>query len=43
MAVGAVPTIDGVKARIDLSGIGLQISRFEFVKCLDGLWYFNEL
>jgi hypothetical protein len=43
MAVGAVPTIDGVKAKIDLSGIGLQVPRFEFVKYIDGLWYFNEL
>lgn len=43
LALGGEPTIDGVKATFDLSGIGLGITKLEFVKYIDGLWYFNEL
>jgi hypothetical protein len=43
LALGAEPVVQGVKATIDLSGIGIRISKFEFVKYLDGRWYFNEL
>lgn len=43
LALGAEPTIQGIKATIDLSGIGIRITKFEFVKYIDGRWYFNEL
>ena len=43
LALGAEPSVQGVKATIDLSGIGLRVTKFEFVKYVDGLWYFNEL
>jgi hypothetical protein len=43
LALGAEPTVTGVKATFDLSGIGLRITRLEFVRYVDGLWYFNEL
>lgn len=43
LALGAQPEITGVKATIDLSGIGLRVTKFEFVRYTDGLWYFNEL
>jgi hypothetical protein len=43
LALGAEPVVQGVKATIDLSGIGIRISKFELVKYIDGRWYFNEL
>jgi hypothetical protein len=43
MALGAPPTVAGVKATFDLSGIGLRVTKLEFVRYVDGLWYFNEL
>lgn len=43
LALGAEPRIDGVKATFDLSGIGLNVTKLELVKYIDGLWYFNEL
>jgi len=43
LALRAEPSVQGVKATIDLSGIGLRVTKFEFVKYVDGLWYFNEL
>jgi hypothetical protein len=43
LALGAQPAVTGVKATIDLSGIGLRVTKLEFVKYVDGLWYFNEL
>lgn len=43
LALGGEPEIHGVKATIDLSGIGLSIPKLEFVKYTDGRWYFNEL
>ena len=43
LALGAQPTVAGVKATFDLSGIGLRVTKLEFVRYLDGLWYFNEL
>jgi hypothetical protein len=43
LALGAQPTVSGVKATIDLSGIGLRITKLEFVRYVDGRWYFNEL
>ena len=42
LALGAEPVVQGVKATIDLSGIGIRISKFEFVKYIDGRWYFND-
>jgi hypothetical protein len=32
-----------VKGTIDLSGIGLRITKLEFIRYVDGRWYFNEL
>jgi hypothetical protein len=43
LALGAEPVISGVKATIDLSGIGIAVTKLEFVKYIDGRWYFNEL
>jgi len=43
LALGAEPQVQGIKATVDLSGIGIRISKFEFVKYIDGRWYFNEL
>jgi hypothetical protein len=43
LSLGAEPVVQGVKATIDLSGIGIRITKFEFVKYIDGRWYFNEL
>lgn len=43
LALGAQPVVTGVKATIDLSGIGIKISKFEFVRFTDGRWYFNDL
>ena len=43
LAAGAEPVVAGVKATIDLGGIGIRITKFEFVKYIDGRWYFNEL
>ena len=43
LALGAQPVVTGVKATIDLSGIGIKISMFEFVRFTDGRWYFNDL
>lgn len=43
MALGAEPDTSGVKAAIDLSDLGLGVARLEFVKYLDGRWYFNQL
>lgn len=43
LALGAEPEVSGVKATIDLSGIGLHVTKLEFVRYIDGLWYFNEL
>jgi hypothetical protein len=43
LALGAQPTVTGVKATIDLSGIGLRITKLEFIRYIDGRWYFNEL
>jgi hypothetical protein len=43
LALGAEPEIHGIKATIDLSGIGLTIPKLEFVRYTDGRWYFNEL
>ena len=43
LALGAEPQVQGIKATIDLSGIGIRITKFEFVKYTDGRWYFNEL
>lgn len=43
MALGAEPIVSGVKATFDLSGIGLRVTKLEFVRYVDGLWYFNEL
>ncbi len=41
LALGAEPEVTGVKAAIDLSGIGIAITRLEFVRYTDGRWYFN--
>jgi hypothetical protein len=41
LALGAEPEIRGVRAVIDLSGIGIAIQRLELVRYLDGRWYFN--
>ena len=41
LARGAEPEIHGVRAVIDLSGIGIRISHIELVKYTDGRWYFN--
>jgi hypothetical protein len=43
LALGAQPSVTGVRATIDLSGIGLRITKLEFIRYLDGRWYFNEL
>ena len=43
LALGAQPTVSGVKGTIDLSGIGLRITKLEFIRYVDGRWYFNEL
>lgn len=43
LALGAEPSISGVKATIDLSGIGISVTKLELVKYTDGRWYFNEL
>jgi hypothetical protein len=43
LARGAEPVVQGIKATIDLSGIGIRITKFDFVKYIDGRWYFNEL
>lgn len=43
LALGAEPSISGVKATIDLSGIGIGVTKLELVKYTDGRWYFNEL
>ena len=43
LARGAQPVVSGVKATIDLSGIGIKISKFELVRFTDGRWYFNDL
>lgn len=43
LALGAQPTVSGVKATIDLSEIGLRITKLEFIRYIDGRWYFNEL
>ena len=41
LALGAEVEIQGVRAIIDLSGIGIRISRLELVRYVDGRWYFN--
>jgi len=41
LGLGAEPEIHGVRAVIDLSGIGIRITRLELVKYTDGRWYFN--
>jgi len=38
---GADVDYQGVRAVIDLSGIGTRIARLELVKYTDGRWYFN--
>ena len=43
LALGAEPEIRGVRAVIDLSGIGIDITQLELVKYTDGRWYFNAL
>ena len=43
LALGAQPTVSGVKGTIDLSGIGLRVTKLEFIRYVDGRWYFNEL
>jgi len=43
LALGAQPVVSGVKATIDLSGIGIKISKFELIRFTDGRWYFNDL
>ena len=43
LALGAEPVVQGLRATIDLSGIGIRIQKLEFVKYIDGRWYFNEL
>lgn len=43
LARGAEPVVQGIRATIDLSGIGIRITKFEFVKYIDGRWYFNDL
>jgi hypothetical protein len=41
LGLGAEPEIRGVRAIIDLSGIGTRIARLELVRYTDGRWYFN--
>ena len=41
LALGAEPDVHGVRAVIDLSGIGIAIAQLEFVRYTDGRWYFN--
>lgn len=43
LALGAKPDTSGVRATIDLSGLGLGVTTLEFVKYVDGRWYFNAL
>jgi len=43
LALGAQPEIHGVRAVIDLSGIGTRITQFELMRYIDGRWYFNSL
>ena len=43
LALGAEPDIRGVRAVIDLSGIGIAITQLELVRYTDGRWYFNSL
>ena len=41
LGLGAEIEYQGVRAVIDLSGIGVRINRLELVRYLDGRWYFN--
>jgi hypothetical protein len=41
LALGAEPDVHGVRAVIDLSGIGIRITQLELVRYTDGRWYFN--
>jgi len=43
LGLAAEPERRGVRAIIDLSGIGLSISSLELVRYIDGRWYFNDL
>jgi len=43
LGLAAKPEMRGVRAVIDLSGVGLPITSLEFIRYTDGRWYFNEL
>ena len=43
LSLGAHVEYRGVRAIIDLSGIGLSIQTIELIKFTDGRWYFNGL
>jgi hypothetical protein len=41
LGLGARIDYQGVRAVIDLSGIGVKVQRLELVRYVDGRWYFN--